>query len=208
MAAFLIAWRNAMGKRWKLVSGVVAAVGLAACLSSCTQVDAVKAASMIHAYLPAVLGLANDAAAIAEGLDQAAASVNAKVQADLQELEAVSGAYAASPTGAGWTNLGAAVDALVNDADQGLLTTLGIKNAESQAKAKLALSAVDAAVHVLDGYLLAARSPAEAQAAAAQRTVKLQSVVRDWSPRDWLRVEQASGSRGEVLCAAEMRAGF
>jgi len=212
MAAFPIAWRNAMAKRWKLVSGVVAAVGLAACLSSCTQVDAVKAASMIHAYLPAVLGLANDAAAIAEGLDPAAAAtvqaVNAKVQADLQELETVSGAYAESPTGAGWTSLGAAMDALVSDADQGLLTSLAIKNADSQAKAKLALSAVDAAAHVLDGYLLAARSPAEAQAAAAQRTVKLQSVVRNWSPRDWRRVEQASGNRGEVLCAAEMRAGF
>jgi hypothetical protein len=99
---------------------LLAAIGVAACLTSCTQADAVKAASMIHAYLPAVCSLANDAAAIAGGLDPVAASslqaVNTKVQADLQELETVSGAYAAAPSGSGWTSLGAAVDALVSDA--------------------------------------------------------------------------------------------
>ena len=79
------------------------------------------------------------------------------------------------------------MDALVSDADQGLLAVLAIKNPASQAEAKAALSAVDAAVHVLDGYLLAARTPAEAQAAATQRTVSVQSVVRYWSPRDWQR---------------------
>ena len=96
-----------MGKRWKLASGLLAVMGLATCLTSCTQADAVKAASMIHAYLPTVVGLVNDAAGIAEGLDPAAASavlaVNAKVQADLQQLEAVSGAYSATPTASVWS---------------------------------------------------------------------------------------------------------
>jgi hypothetical protein len=201
-----------MRKNWKLAPVLLAAIGVAACLTSCTQADAVKAASMIHAYLPAVCSLANDAAAIAGGLDPVAASslqaVNTKVQADLQELETVSGAYAAAPSGSGWTSLGAAVDALVSDADQGLLSVLQIKNPESQSKAKAALSAVDAAVHVLDGYLLAARTPDEAAAAAVQRTVKVQSVVRYWSPQDWQRVEQALGVPGEELYGAEMRAGF
>jgi hypothetical protein len=201
-----------MGKRWKLVSMLLAAVGMAACLTSCTQADAAKAASMIHAYLPTVSGLANDAAGIAEGLDPAAAAtlqaVNSKVQADLQVVETVSGAYAAAPSSSAWTSLGAAVDALVSDADQGLLTVLAIKNPTSQAQAKAALSAVDAAVHVLDGYLLTARTPVEVQAAATQRTVKVQSVVRYWSPKDWQRVEQAFNAPGDVLYAAEMRAGF
>jgi hypothetical protein len=61
---------------------------------------------------------------------------------------------------------------------------------------------------VLDGYLLAARTPDEAAAAAVQRTVKVQSVVRYWSPQDWQRVEQALGVPGEELYGAEMRAGF
>ncbi len=199
-------------KRWMVAPVLLAALGIAACLTSCTQADAVKAASMIHAYLPTVVGLANDATAIAAGFDPEAAAtlqaVNAKVQVDLQELETVSGAYAAAPSGSVWTSLGAAVDALVSDSDQGLLAVLAIKNPESQAKAKAALSAVDAAVHVLDGYLLAARTPDEAQAAAVQRTVKVQSVVRYWSPQDWQRVEMAFGARGDVLYEAEMRAGF
>jgi hypothetical protein len=100
------------------------------------------------------------------------------------------------------------VDALVSDADAGLLAALEIRNPASQAKAKFVLSALDAAVHVVDGYLLAARSPAEAQAAAAGRAVKLQSVVRYWNAKDWQRVEQAFGRRGGELAAAEMRAGF
>ncbi len=120
----------------------------------------------------------------------------------------MSGAYAAAPSSGGWASLGAAVDALVNAADQGLMAALAIKDAESQAKAKAALSALDAAVHVLDGYLLAARSPAQAQSAAAQRTVKLQSMTGYWNRQDWQRVERAFGGRGEELQAAEMSLGF
>lgn len=199
-----------MGRRWVLA--LAAAMGLAGCTAGCSQADSVKAASMIHAYLPTAMGLANDVAAIAGALDPAEAAqvqaVSTKVQAELQELESVSGAYAAAPSGDGWAKLGTVVDALVSDADAGLLAALEIKNPASQAKAKFVLSALDAAVHVVDGYLLAARSPAEAQAAAAGRAVKLQSVVRYWNAKDWQRVEQAFGRRGGELAAAEMRAGF
>jgi hypothetical protein len=178
----------------------LAAMGVSVGLAGCSQMDAVKAASTIHAYLPVVVGLAGDAAAMAETLDPAAApavrAVSAKAQADLQELETVSGAYAAAPSADGWAKLSAAVDTLVNEADQGLLAALAIKDPASQAKAKAALSALDAAVHVLDGYLLAARSPAQAQTAAALRTVKLKSVVRYWGAQDWQRVEQAFGAVG------------
>ena len=200
-----------MQKRWIAVMAMLAAMAVAAALTSCSQQDAVKAASTIHAYLPAVMGLANDAAAIVGGMDPTDSAevqvVSTRVQADLQELETVSGAYATAPTGDGWTRMGAVVDALVSDADQGLLTALAIKNPVSQAKAKVALSALDAAVHVLDGYLLTARTPAEAQAAAAQRTVKLQSVVRYWSPQDRQRVEEAFGVSTEELLGAETRRG-
>ncbi len=201
-----------MTKRWKMTVALLAAMGLSVCLVGCSQADAMKAASTIHAYLPVVTGLADDALAVAEGIDPAAAptlqALSAKVQTDLQGLETVSGAYVAAPSSDGWASLGAAVDSLVNDADQGLLAALAIKDPASQAKAKAALSAVDAAVHVLDGYLMAARSPAQTQTAAAQRTVKLQSVARCWSGQDWQRVERASGGRGEELEAAEMRLGF
>ena len=153
-----------MGKRWKMVSAWMAGLGLIVCLASCSQLDAVQAAKTIHAYLPVVMGLAGDAAAIAGTLDPEAASAmgaaSTRVQTDLQELETVSGAYATAPSADGWASLGAAVDTLVKEADQGLLAALAIKDAASQAKAKAALSAVDAAVHVLDGYLMAARGPA------------------------------------------------
>lgn len=201
-----------MEKRWKIVSALLAAIGLSVCLVGCSQADTVKAASTIHAYLPVVTELADDAVAVAGAIDPAAApalqALSAKVQTDLQALEAVSGAYAAAPSSSVWASLGAAVDALVNDANQGLLAALAIKDPASQVKAKAALSALDAAVHVLDGYLLGARSPAQAKTAAAQRTVKLQSITRYWNRQDWQRVEQAFGGRGEELQAAEMSLGF
>lgn len=201
-----------MRKRWKAMPALLAAMGLSVCAMGCSQADAVKAASTIHSYLPVVMGLAGDAVAVAEAIDPVAApalqSLSARVQTDLQELESVSGAYAAAPSADVWAKLAASVDALVNDADQGLLAALAIKDPESQAKAKAALSAVDAAVHVLDGYLLGARSPAQAQSAAAQRTVKLQSVARCWSRQDWQRVERAFGGRGEELQTVETKLGF
>ena len=199
-----------MRKRWMLA--MVAAVGLACGTVGCSQADAVKAASTIHAYLPVVMGLANDAAAIAAGIDATDGAkiqaVGAKVQSELQELESVSGAYAAGPSSDGWAKLQAVVDQLVSDADAGLMAALEIKNPRSQAEAKIALSALDAAIHVVDGYLTAARTPAEAQAAAAQRTVKLQSVVRYWSPADWQRVDAAFAGRGGEITGAEMALGF
>lgn len=205
-----------MGKSWKRALGVLGVIGMAACLEGCSQTDAVKAASMIHAYLPAVAVLANDAAATVEGVDPAEAgaiqALSAKVQAELQELELVSGAYAAAPSSDGWTKLGAVVDALVTDADQGLLAVLEIKNPASQAKVKLALSALDAAVHVVDGYLMTARTPVEAKAVAenraANQAAKLVSVERYWSATDWQRVDRAFGGRGRELADAGMRLGF
>jgi hypothetical protein len=93
-----------------------------------------------------------------------------------------------------------------------LLAALSIKDPASQAKAKLALSALDAAMHVVDGYLMAARTPVEAKAVAESRSanqaVKLQSVVRYWSATDWQRVELAFGGRGRDLADAGMRLGF
>lgn len=211
-----------MAKRWKMGSALLAGLGMAVCLAGCSQADAVQAAKTIHSYLPAVMGLVKNAEAIAGAIDPAEASavqgLSARIQTELQELETVSGAYAAAPSADGWARMGAVVDALVSDADEGLLAALAIKNPASQARAKIALSAVDAAMHVVDGYLMSARTPEEAKAVAAHRalnngastagTVKLHSVVRYWSPEDWRRVEQAYGGRGEELAVAEMRLGF
>jgi hypothetical protein len=202
-----------MKKKWKRMPlGLLVAVGMAACLAGCSQGDAVKAASTIHAYLPVVMGLANDAMAITAAMDPAEASalqgISAKVQTELQELESTSGAYAAAPSADAWTRMGAVVDSLVSDADEGLLAALAIKNPASQAKAQIALSALDTAMHVLDGYLMAARTPEETQTAAAQRAVKLPRVVRYWSPEDRRRVELAFGVGFEDLYGAEMKLGF
>jgi hypothetical protein len=200
-----------MQSGWKRGVVVAAVIGMVACLAGCSQQDGVKATT-IHAYLPTVMGLAGDVTAVVGALDPAEAAnlqvLGAKVQTELQELQDVSGAYVAAPTGDGWTKLGTVVDELVSDADEGLLAVLAIKNPASQTKAKVALSALDAAMHVVDGYLLSARTPDEVNAAAASRAAKLQSVVRYWNPQDWQRVEQAFGRRGEDLQNAEMRLGF
>lgn len=158
------------------ILALAGAMALALCLAGCTQADTVKAANAIHAYLPSVMVLAQDAATVIEGVDPSEAakvkSVSAQVQNDLTELETVSGAYASSPSSDEWVRLGAVVDALVSDSDQGLMAAAEIKNPESQAKVKMAMSALDAAVHAVDGYLLTARTPEEAQAAVAKRTGK------------------------------------
>ncbi|HEX9198533.1 MAG TPA: hypothetical protein VF865_03175 [Acidobacteriaceae bacterium] len=187
------------GGRWSLV--LVAGILSGACLAGCSQQDGVKAATTIHAYLPAVMGLANDASMMAEALDPAEAStlraVSAKVLTELQELEAVSGAYVAAPSADGWSRLGAVVDLLVSDADEGLLAAMAIKNPESQARAKIVLSALDAAMHVVDGYMMSARSPQQAEAVAAKRVVHLQQVARCWTPQERQKVGQAYGVGSE-----------
>jgi len=184
----------------------VAALALALCAGGCSQAEAVKAAKMIHTYVPTVMALANDAAAIAEALAPGDAAVvrewNTRIQSDLQVLGETSGAYVAEPSGEGWARVGAAMDSLVANADRGLLAAMAIKNPESEVRAKVVLSALNAAVHVLDGFLLTARTPTEVQDAAAARMVKLEQVSRYWSPQDWRRVDAAFAGRGETLAAA------
>jgi hypothetical protein len=227
------------GKRWEAALALLVAIGLAACLASCSQGDAVKAASTIHAYLPAVVGLADDAAALAGELDPAESSklqaLSTKLQTELQELETVSGAYAAAPSADGWTKMGAVVDSLVSDADEGLLAALAIKDPASQAKAKVALSALDAAMHVVDGYMMAARTPQQVKAVAVDRAATeemelrtvssptlsagerrgegeaastLLPISRYWSREERRSVALAFGVSDEDLSAAEMRLGF
>jgi len=197
------------GRAWM---ALVLALSLAWASAGCSSADAVKAATEVHAYLPVVRGLAQDAMAIAEGLDPANAAVigqvSLKVQGDLAELESLSGAYVANPTADGWTRVLAVVDQMVNDADNGLLSALAIKDPTSRAEAKVALSALDAAIHVLDGYLASAKTPAQVQASAAARTVKVSAVSRMWNESDRERVEAALGKRFDVMVEAASEAGY
>jgi hypothetical protein len=218
MAALIFCGKVPMGEkrkrgiRWREVAVPAVALAMALCVAGCSQADAVKAAKMIHAYVPTVTALADDASAMAEALAPDDAAVirdwNARIQTDLQALGDASGAYAADPSGNGWARLGAAMDSLVADSDHGLLEAMAIKNPESRARAKVALSALNAAVHVLDGFLMTARTPSEVQAVAAARTVKLDQVTRYWGPRDWRTVNAAFGERGKVLAAAMSRRGL
>jgi hypothetical protein len=199
-----------MQKRWAVA--LVLALGLALGSAGCSQADAEKTASTIHAYLPTVVSLANEAATVAAALDPSDAaeiqSVSAKVQKDLTELELISGTYASAPSSSVWTQLTAVVDQLVSDADSGLLAAANIKDASSQAKAKIALSALDAAVHVVDGYLQAAQPPATVQKTAAARNVKLHEVTQYWNSADWQRVNDRFGGHAQELAEDETRIGF
>ncbi len=200
------------GRAWVALVSLAWALVLAWASAGCSSADAVKAAGVVHAYLPVVSGLAQDAMAIAEGLDPANAQligqVSVRVQGDLTEMESLSDAYMATPTADTWTRLLAVVDRMVNDADQGLMAALAIKNPQSQMEAKVALSALDAAIHVVDGYLAAARTPMQAKAAAASRTMKVKAVSRAWSEADKDRVAMALGERVDVMVEAASEAGY
>jgi hypothetical protein len=197
---------------WRAWMALALALSLAWASVGCSSADAVKAATEVHTYLPVVSGLAQDALAIAAGLDPSNAAligqVSSKVQGDLTELENLSGAYISNPTGNGWTQLLAVVDQMVNDADNGLLSALAIKDPTSRAEAKVALSALDAAIHVLDGYLATARTPAQVQASAAARTVKVSAVTGIWNEADRERVEAALGKKFDVMVEAASEAGY
>jgi hypothetical protein len=214
---WMAAERPVQAERTAMVGGrawvaLLLALSLAWASAGCSSADAVKAATEVHAYLPVVSGLAQDAMAIAAGLDpqnvQLIQQVSLKVQGDLAELESLSGAYVANPTADGWTRVLAVVDQMVNDSDNGLLSALAIKDPKSQMEAKVALSALDAAIHVLDGYLASAKTPAQVQASAAARAVKVSAVSRMWSERDRERVESALGKRVDVMVEAASEAGY
>lgn len=198
-----------------MMSLCAVAIALALGAAGCSETDAVKAAKQIAAYTPTVEALVRDAVTLAEALDADSAAtlekVNTAVQADLQLVATASAAYAQAPSASGWTAVVQAVDTLVANTDSGLLEAEGIKSSESQLKAKAALAAVDAAVHVLDGYMQSAQPSSTTTSSATTselrwtperrtRRVKVEQVTRYWSAGDWRRVELALGAdRGELM---------
>lgn len=207
----------------KKSNGLLRAVALVSlCVSTmlpvgCTSQQVNSVVKNIDTYLPTALAILQDAITIygAVGTPQTAgnpaASALATVQADLTAIQKPIQDYLAASAISGstkqtaWTNIQALVDTATKDADA-LMQIAAVKNPNSQAAGIVVISSLDAAVHVIDGYVSSAQTPAQVAAKAQARTVKLKAVVQYWSAGDKQMVAEAAGVPfGVALKAAESR---
>jgi len=196
---------------WMLVV-MIAVIPVTGCTAS--QVDSVV--SKISTYLPTVLSLLNEAITIysAVGTSGSVASVSSPltvVQADLANLQKPLADYLAATSSSAkttnWTNIEALVDTATTDADT-LLQIAAVKNTDTQATGVIIISSLDAAVHIIDGFVSSAQSTATVQTKLAKRTVKLKTVSQHWSPQDQYNVSKAFGAPYSVVMARAEALGF
>ncbi len=168
-------------------------------LTACTGSQVNQVVSEINAYLPTVVAIVNDAlqiaAAVGTNPSASAAAVNPTVvnaltvvEADLKNLEPLVATYLAKASGSStkataWSNIQAIVDTAAADADN-LLELASVKNANSNAQAVVVISSLDAAVHILDGFVSSAQPVSAVQKKLAARTVKLSTLMKQWTPAD------------------------
>lgn len=185
--------------------------------AGCTASQVDQVVQKISAYLPTAMALLQDALTIyaavgaqpAQAQQSPAVVALATVQTDLKALEKPLADYLAasskSAKATAWTNVEALVDTAAADADA-LMQIAAVKNQASQAAGVVAVTSLDAAVHVLDGYVASTQTPAQVQARMARRALKLRQVSRYWNPQDRQRVAAAFGMPfGVALRTAEAR---
>jgi hypothetical protein len=172
--------------------------------AGCTSSQVNTVVTEITAYLPTVTALLQDAitayAAFGAGSttasDPVAKGLNT-AKTDLAILTSDATQYVAATSSAdkttAWTNIQDAVDVLATNADS-TLQLAAVKNSNSNAAGVVVLASLDAAVHVLDGYVSSAQSTATVQAKMARRSVRLRNVARYWNPEEKQKVATAYGS--------------
>lgn len=195
----------------------VAALGLMLIPSGmvgCTGQQVNTVVTDISQYLPTVLALLQDgitiygALAVSPNTPSPASAALATVQADVAALQQPIKDYLAASALSGtkatyWTNIQALVDTATKDADQ-LMQIAAVKDPGSQAAGVVVISSLDAAIHVLDGYVSSAQTPQQVAAKAAARSIKVSSVVKYWSRGDKQIVAKQFGAPfGLVLAEAE-----
>jgi hypothetical protein len=156
---------------------------------ACTSAQISKVVSEIIAYAPTAISLASEILSVVSAFtvtDPATAKTVGQVGTDvtngLNELVALCQDYQAKPTTGTWQQITALVDSLVQETDAQLLQVVDIKDPATQTEVKLALGALDTALHLIDGYTSTAQSSAAVQAKARARVVKLQQIKSYLSP--------------------------
>jgi len=181
------------------ICAVLLGVGVMATTTSCTSSQVTAVVQKIWSFLPTVESINSDVAAVVSVLDPKDAvlieGVTAMVNNGLKELQTLTAAYTANPSESTWKNIVALVDSIVTNGDAALLQAAKISDPASQVKATTIIGALDAALHIIDGWVASTQTPAQASATAAARTTKLQSVVRYWSQQDKDRVAREMGAR-------------
>jgi hypothetical protein len=189
----------------KLVSlMLVGLLGSAMALSTsgCTASEVNSVVTKISSYMPTVISLVSEALTIYEAVGVSTtdtASVSASlttINTDLAQLKTLASDYLAASSKASkttaWSNIEALVDTLTSDADT-VLTTASIKNSDSKAAGVVVLASLDAAIHILDGYVSSAQSTSTVNAKLARRVIKLRQVSALWSEQDRQQVAIAAG---------------
>jgi hypothetical protein len=170
--------------------------------SGCTASEVNSVVTKISSYTPTVISLVSEALTIYEAVGVSTTdttSVSASlttINTDLAQLKTLASDYLAASSKASkntaWSNIEALVDTLTSDADT-VLTTASIKNSDSRAAGVGVLASLDAAIHILDGYVSSAQSTSTVNAKLARRTIKLRQVSALWCEQDRQQVAIAVG---------------
>jgi hypothetical protein len=192
--------------------GIFVCVGMVSTTTSCTSSQVTAVVQKISAFLPAVETFNSGVASVVAALEPQDAvlvlGVTTVVNNGMKELQSLTATYTASPNASTWQNIVALVDSLVTNGDAALLQASKISNPVSQVKATTVIGALDAVLHVIDGWVQSTQTPAQAAATAAARQVKLQSVVRYWSQQDKDRVAHELGVPFKMAYEHELALGY
>ena len=141
--------------------------------------------------------------------DPAIAQYGTLAQTDLSLLAELCAAYTSAPSSTTYTRISSAVDALESNTDAALLAANNIVNPASRQKVLVTVASISAIVHIMDGFLQTAESPANVAAQARSRQIKLHQLTAFYSGQDRERIERAfHGLRFSVLIDEETRLGF
>lgn len=184
------------------VIAIVLACTMMVSTTACTSADVSKAVSLVAAYLPAVIQLAQAGASIAAAF---APQDSPQIQQTMMtitngadELQTLCKQYTANPNNTTWQSIVSTVDSIVSAGDEQLLDALKISNVQSRQQATVVLASLSAALHVLDAYISQALPAKQVQAKAAARKAKLHAVLQQWSPEDRQRFQTATGISPET----------
>lgn len=188
-------------------------------VTGCTSSQVNSVVSKINAFLPTAVSLLNEALTIYAAVGSTPQNAGQSqvysalqiVETDLTALQKPLADYLAASASAqkqsAWTNVMAAVDTATTDADS-LLQIAAVKDPESSKNGAIIVASIDAAVHVLDGYVSSTLTPAQVQARASARRLKLQSLVTHWSSQDRQMVSAKLGVPFGVALRNAEAAGF
>jgi hypothetical protein len=180
--------------------------------TGCTQSQVSGVVAKIVNVLPGIKAANSAVAAVVSVIDPAIAvpvvAFTAVINGGITELDTLCTNYLKSPNTSIWASIIQTSDNLVTNGDAQLLAAARISNPDSQSKATAVIGTLDALLHVLDGWISSTQTPAQVQARAAARSVKLNAVVRYWSAEDKQRVADKLGVNFNTAYGQAVAVGF